>query len=192
MCLYSFWFTFLIMRRRWRVVPRLPKELVELFRAGASLVTVDVSTMTHLLGLLFLSLRADGARQVRLACAKPLTSREVDRDRGGGLHEAVPEHQTQFLDHVLCLEKHHHKSTGGASCRRLQELDPPRGGQTLRPSSSWKSSPTSNVSIWTPVPLCSASLLLSRSCTTAAQDARQPATSSCWLALHRLERGGAA
>ena len=40
------------------------------------------------------------------------------------------------------------------------------------PSSSWKSSPTSNVSIWTPVPLCSASC--------------------CSLALHRLERGGAA
>ena len=39
---------------------------------------------THLLDL-FLSLCADGARQVRLACAKPQTSREVDQDLEGGL-----------------------------------------------------------------------------------------------------------
>ena len=51
-------------------------------RPGASLVTVDVYTSAR---SLFLSLRADGARQVRLACAKPQTSREVDQDPEGGL-----------------------------------------------------------------------------------------------------------
>ena len=56
----------------------------EALRAGASLVTVDVLTGHILLGL-FVSLCADGARQVRLACAKPPTSREVDQDPEGGL-----------------------------------------------------------------------------------------------------------
>ena len=53
-------------------------------RGRASLVAVDVFDRTHLLDL-FLSLCADGARQVRLACAKPQTSREVDQDPEGGL-----------------------------------------------------------------------------------------------------------
>ena len=56
---------------------------------------------THLLDL-FLSLCADGARQVRLACAKPQTSREVDQDPEGGLtrqRNARP----SFFDHVLCV-----------------------------------------------------------------------------------------
>ena len=42
------------------------------------------SFKTHLLDL-FLSLCADGARQVRMACAKPQTSREVDQYPEGGL-----------------------------------------------------------------------------------------------------------
>ena len=53
-------------------------------RGRASLVTVDVLTGTHLLGL-FVSLCADGASQVRLARAKPQTSRDVDQDPEGGL-----------------------------------------------------------------------------------------------------------
>ena len=42
---------------------------------------------THLLSL-FVSLCADGARQVRLA-AEPQTSGEVDQEKEGGAHEAV-------------------------------------------------------------------------------------------------------
>ena len=60
-----------------------------------------------------------------------------------------------------------------AYMRALQELDPPRGSQTLRRVSSWKSSPTSNMSIWTPVPQCSASCCWSL-VHTAAQDADSP------------------
>ena len=36
-CLYSFWFIFLIIRRRCRVVPRLPEEPEELFVQGQAL-----------------------------------------------------------------------------------------------------------------------------------------------------------
>ena len=43
-----------------------------------------LSLRTHLLDL-FLSLCGYGARQVRVACAKPQTSREVDQDPEGGL-----------------------------------------------------------------------------------------------------------
>ena len=72
----------------------------------------------------------------------------------------------------------------------LQELDPPRGGQTLR-----RVLLGSRVQLRTcqsglqhiGAPTVSA-LILAHSST----ERRQPATSNCWLALHRLERGGAA
>ena len=57
-----------------------------------------LSFKTYLLDL-FLSLCADGARQVRLVCAKPQRS---GPGPGRRAHEAA-QRQTLFLDHVLCL-----------------------------------------------------------------------------------------
>ena len=57
------------------------------------------------------------------------------------------------------------------------------------PSSSWKPSPTSNVSIWNPAHRCSDSCC-SHSC--AQQHRTQTARNIELLALHRLERAGAA
>ena len=65
MRLYSFWITFFITRRRWRVMLPLPEEPEELFVPGQAL-SLLMFDRTHLLGL-FLSFCADGARQVRLA-----------------------------------------------------------------------------------------------------------------------------
>ena len=73
-----------------------------------------------------------------------------------------------------------HSAAGPVVHARLQELDPPRGSQTLRQILFWKSSPTSNMSIWTPVPQCSAS------CCFRAHSSRQPTTSNCWLEQREL------
>ena len=83
-----------------------------------------------------------------------------------------------------------HSAAGPGVHARLQELDPPRGGQTLR-----------RVLLGSRVQLrtCQSGLQY-RSAPTAAAgirahsrtERRQPATSNRWLALHRLERGGAA
>ena len=115
-------------------------------------------------------------------CAEPQSSGEVDQDPEGGLtrqRNARP----SFL--IMCCG-------GGFFTERTCE--PSRARSAARwpntsPSSSWKSSPTWNMSIWTPAHRCSAALIRAHCSRT---ERRQPATSNRWLALHRLERGGAA
>ena len=72
--------------------------------------------------------RANGARQVRLACAKPQTSREVDQDPEGGLTRqcnarpsflimcCVPHEQRQY-------ENHYHKTTTAGTFHNVYEVD---------------------------------------------------------------------
>ena len=83
-----------------------------------------------------------------------------------------------------------HSAAGPGLHARLQELDPPRGSQALR-----------RVLLGSRVKLrtCQSGLQYRSAPTVAAvirahssTERRQPATSSRWLALHRLERGGAA
>ena len=82
-----------------------------------------------------------------------------------------------------------HSTLGPGVHASLQELDPQRGGQTLRRALG------SRVQLRT----CQSGLHHIGAPTTAAlirahssTERRQPATSNRWLALHRLERGGAA
>ena len=83
-----------------------------------------------------------------------------------------------------------HSGAGQGVHARPQELDPPRGGQTLR-----------RVLLGSRVQLrtCQSGLQHIGAPTAAAlirahsrTERRQPTTSSCWPALDRLERGGAA
>ena len=83
-----------------------------------------------------------------------------------------------------------HSAAGPGVHARLQELDPPRGGQTLR-----------RVLLGSRVQLracqsglqhCSAPAAAAVIRAHSRTERRQPATSNRWLALHRLERGGAA
>ena len=76
--------------------------------------------------------RPDGARQVRLACAKPQTSREVDQDPEGGLTRhcnarpsflilcCVPQEQRQH-------ENHYHKTTTAGTFHNVYEVDGIKG-----------------------------------------------------------------
>ena len=63
---------------------------------------LSTSRSRHIFSASLETPRAHGARQVRLACAKPQTSREVDQDPEGGLTRQCNT-RTQFLDHVMCL-----------------------------------------------------------------------------------------
>ena len=83
-----------------------------------------------------------------------------------------------------------HTAAGPGVHASLQELDPPRGGQTLRrvllgSRVQLRTCRSGLQHIGAPTV---AALILAHSST----ERRQPATSNCWLALHRLERGGAA
>ena len=68
------------------LIARQMEETGGELRGRASLVTVDVLTR-HICSVSFVSLCADGARQVRLACAKPQTS--SGPGPGGWAHEGV-------------------------------------------------------------------------------------------------------
>ena len=82
MCLYYFWFSFVFHKTTVAGGAAVAGGAGEALRAGAGLVTVDVLT-GHICSVSLCLY--DGARQVRLACAKPQTSREVDQDPEGGL-----------------------------------------------------------------------------------------------------------
>ena len=98
-CLYSSWFNIFDHKTTVAGGAAAAGGAGGALRPGASLVTVDVYTSAR---SLFLSLRADGARQVRLACAKPQTSREVDQDPEGGLTRQCNT-RPSFLIMCCCL-----------------------------------------------------------------------------------------